>query len=130
MSTARWLIVFLIALGISIPAQLGMPNQAQAVELNLGGFPSYMRTRVRYIQNGTFLNTLSDAQAEALGFGDSDDEAFFADTTLRLTPQLVLSDSVTIRAQVDVFKNVIWGAQNSGLLGGFEWFWNRFICRC
>lgn len=118
MNTARWLIVFLIALGISIPAQLGMPTKAEAIELSLGGFPSYMRTRARYLKNATFVNTLSEAEALELGYADSDDEVFFVDTTLRLTPQLVLSDSVTIRAQVDVFQNVVWAGANSNFLGG------------
>ena len=31
------------------------------------------------------------------------------DTTLRITPQLGLSDAVTVRAQVDVASNMIWG---------------------
>lgn len=110
MSKAKWLLIFLVALGMSVPAM--------AVELSLGGFPSYMRTRARYINNATFINTLSDSQAEALGFADADDEIFFVDTTLRLTPQLVLSDSVTIRAQVDVFQNNLWGGATSALLGG------------
>lgn len=110
MSRAKWLLIFLVALGMSVPAL--------AVELSLGGFPSYMRTRARYINNATFINTLDDGQAEALGFADNDDEIFFVDTTLRLTPQLVLSDSVTIRAQVDVFQNNLWGGATSALLGG------------
>jgi len=110
MSKAKWLLVFLIALGVAIPAQ--------AVEVNLGGFPSYFRQRVRYIKNATFLNTLSQSQAEALGFGTNKDNIFFADTTFRLTPQLVLSDSVTIRTQVDVFSNNLWGGLTSELLGG------------
>jgi len=110
MSKAKWLLVFLIALGVAIPAQ--------AVELNLGGFPSYFRQRVRYIKDATFINTLSQSQANALGFGNSNDNIFFADTTFRLTPQLVLSDSVTIRTQVDVFSNNLWGGLTSDLLGG------------
>ncbi len=110
MSKAKWLLVFLIALGVAIPAQ--------AVEVNLGGFPSYFRQRVRYIKNATFLNTLSESQANAIGFGNNKDNIFFADTTFRLTPQLVLSDSVTIRTQVDVFSNNLWGGSTSELLGG------------
>jgi len=110
MSKAKWLLVFLIALGVAIPAQ--------AVEVNLGGFPSYFRQRVRYIKNATFLNTLSESQANAIGYGNNKDNIFFADTTFRLTPQLVLSDSVTIRTQVDVFSNNLWGGLTSELLGG------------
>jgi hypothetical protein len=77
-----------------------------------------MRTRARFIKNATFISTINDATAQALGFSDADDNIFFVDTRLRLTPQLVLSDSVTIRAQVDVFDNVIWGGATSDLLGG------------
>ena len=110
MSKAKWLLIFLVALGIAIPSY--------AVELSLGGFPSYMRTRARYINNATFINTLSDSQAQALGYSDNSDEIFFVDTTLRLTPQLVLSDNVTLRAQVDVFQNNLWGGLTSGLLAG------------
>jgi len=110
MRLLKWLIVFLVALGFTVPAE--------AVELNLGGFPSYFRQRVRYIKNATFLNTLTDSQAQAIGFGNANDNIFFADTTFRLTPQLVLSDSVTIRTQVDVFSNNLWGGLTSDLLGG------------
>ncbi|MFI5323671.1 MAG: hypothetical protein ACHQ6U_09110, partial [Thermodesulfobacteriota bacterium] len=52
------------------------------------------------------------------GFSNNDGNIFFMDTTLRLTPQLVLSDAVTIRAQVDVFDNNIWGGATTGFLGG------------
>ncbi len=110
MNKAKWLFVFLMAICVAIPSY--------AVELSLGGFPSYMRTRYRFIDGATFISALSDSDAEALGFGNNDDYISFADTRLRLTPQLVLSDAVTIRAQVDVFDNVIWGGTTSALLGG------------
>jgi len=110
MRLLKWLIVFLVALGFTVPAE--------AVELNLGGFPSYFRQRVRFIKNATFLNTLTESDARALGFGNASDNIFFADTTFRLTPQLVLSDSVTIRTQFDVFSNNLWGGLTSDLLGG------------
>ena len=89
-----------------------------AVELSLGGFPSYMRTRARYIGNATFISALSNQNAIDLGFSSNKDNIFFADTTLRLTPQLVLSDAVTIRAQLNVFDNNIWGGSTTELLGG------------
>lgn len=106
MSRAKWLVIFFVALGMAVPSF--------AVELSLGGFPSYMRTRARFLKNATFVNTLSQAQADALGLEDNDDEFFLVDTTLRLTPQLVLSDAVTIRAQVDVARNMIWGGNTDG----------------
>jgi len=112
MSKAKWLVLFLLALCMAVPTQ--------AVELTLGGFPSYMRTRLRFMKNATFLSAMSPGQASLAGFNEtaSDDNVIFADTRLRLTPQLVLSDTVTIRAQVDVFDNNIWGGATANLLGG------------
>ncbi len=110
MSRARWLVLFILALMLAVPTY--------AVELNLGGFPSYMRTRARFLKNATFVNSLTDENAQALGFNNADDNIFFVDTTLRLTPQLVLSDAVTIRTQFDVFSNNLWGGSTTGLLGG------------
>ncbi|MGE0367520.1 MAG: hypothetical protein AB7P53_01080 [Candidatus Dadabacteria bacterium] len=110
MSKAKWLFMFLLALSMAAPTF--------AVELTLGGFPSYMRTRARYIGNATFISALSNGNAQALGFTNNKDEIFFVDTSLRLTPQLVLSDAVTIRAQFNVFDNNIWGGSTSELLGG------------
>ena len=110
MSKAKWLFMFLLALSMAAPTF--------AVELTLGGFPSYMRTRARFISNATFISALSTNNAKQLGFNDNNDNIFFADTTLRLTPQLVLSDSVTIRAQIGVFDNNIWGGATTGFLGG------------
>lgn len=109
MIQARWLIMFFAVLGMSIPSF--------AIDLSLGGFPSYMRTRARYLSNATFMNTLNDTQAQMMGTEDADDQIFFVDTTLRLTPQLGLSDAVTIRAQVDVMNNGIWGGRTSGFFG-------------
>ena len=108
MSKAKWLFLFLMALCVAIPSY--------AVELSLGGFPSFLRTRYRFVNNGTFVSALSDADARALGFNDSSDNISFVDTRLRLTPQLVLSDAVTIRAQVDVADNYIWGGLTSGFV--------------
>ena len=109
MIQARWLIIFFAVLGMTIPSF--------AIDLSLGGFPSYMRTRARYLSNATFMNTLTDAQARMMGTEDADDQIFFVDTTLRLTPQLGLSDAVTIRAQVDVMNNGIWGGRTAGFFG-------------
>ena len=109
MIQARWLIIFFAVLGMTIPSF--------AIDLSLGGFPSYMRTRARYLSNATFMNTLTPAQGMAMGNDDNDDQIFFVDTTLRLTPQLSLSDAVTVRAQVDVMNNGIWGGRTSGFFG-------------
>ena len=45
MIQARWLIIFFAVLGMSIPSF--------AIDWSLGGFPSYMRTRTRVIDNAT-----------------------------------------------------------------------------
>ena len=95
MIQARWLIIFFAVLGMSIPSF--------AIDWSLGGFPSYMRTRARVIGNATAINN-----GETISF---------VDTTLRITPQLGLSDSVTVRAQVDVASNMVWGGVTSGFFG-------------
>ena len=95
MIQARWLIIFFAVLGMSIPSF--------AIDWSLGGFPSYMRTRQRVIDNATA--------------GD-DGRIHVVDTTLRITPQLSLSDAVTVRAQVDVASNMIWGGATAHFFGG------------
>ena len=95
MIQARWLIIFFAVLGMSIPSF--------ALDWSLGGFPSYLRTRVRVIDSATAVNN-----SEAISF---------VDTTLRITPQLGLSDAVTVRAQVDVASNMIWGGATAGFFG-------------
>jgi len=112
MSKAKWLILFLMAFAVAAPSY--------AVELTLGGFPSYMRIRPQFYHNATFLSQLSQLQAQSLGFSDNTDNVVFVDSRLRLTPQLVLSDAVTIRAQVDVMDNMIWGGTGNGLLNGAQ----------
>ncbi len=95
MIQARWLIIFFAVLGMSIPSF--------ALDWSLGGFPSYLRTRARVIDNAVV--------------GDNG-RISVVDTTLRLTPQLGLSDAVTVRAQVDVASNMIWGGQTAHFFGG------------
>ena len=95
MIQARWLIIFFAVLGMSIPSF--------ALDWSLGGFPSYLRTRVRVIDSATAVN--------------NGDRISFVDTTLRITPQLGLSDAVTVRAQVDVASNMIWGGATAGFFG-------------
>ena len=98
MIQARWLIIFFAVLGMSIPSF--------AIDWSLGGFPSYMRTRARVIGNATAVN--------------NDDTISLVDTTLRITPQLGLSDAVTVRAQVDVASNMVWGGVTSGFFGATD----------
>ncbi len=96
MIQARWLIIFFAVLGMSIPSF--------AIDWSLGGFPSYLRTRARVIGNATAVN--------------NNETISVVDTTLRITPQLGLSDAVTVRAQVDVASNMIWGGATSNFFGG------------
>ena len=95
MIQARWLIIFFAVLGMSIPSF--------AIDWSLGGFPSYLRTRTRVIDNAV---------------AGEDGRIHVVDTTLRITPQLVLSDAVTVRAQVDVASNMIWGGATAHFFGG------------
>lgn len=95
MIQARWLIIFFAVLGMSIPSF--------AIDWSLGGFPSYLRTRARVIDNAV---------------AGTDDMISVVDTTLRITPQLGLSDAVTVRAQVDVASNMIWGGSTAHFFGG------------
>ena len=108
MNKAKWVLFFLLAVLVAVPSY--------AVELTLGGFPSYFRIRPQFYKDSTFVSALSNAQARTLGFNDADDNIVFVDSRLRLTPQLVLSDAVTIRAQVDVMDNTIWGGTNNLLV--------------
>jgi len=114
MKIAKWFLVLFMSLGFfAVPTA---PVQAEGVSLNLGGFPSYFRQRVRLISGATYVSALGE-EAASVGYEKDDDQIFFADTTFRLTPQLVLSDAVTIRTQVDVFSNNLWGGLSSDLLG-------------
>ena len=61
-------------------------------------FPTYYRTRVRFIENGTF--------ASATG---SKDEVFFIDSRFLLSPRIDVDKFLSVRAQFDIAKNVIWG---------------------
>ena len=57
-------------------------------------FPSYYRTRVRFIDNGTF--------ASATG---SKDEVFFIDSRFLLSPKIDINKFLSVRAQFDIGKN-------------------------
>jgi len=98
---------------------IGLAIPSFAVELSLGGFPSFMRFRWRTLTNATAHHVTNGASVSALAASDGEN-IHFADMTLRLTPQLVLSDNVTIRSSVDVLGNAIAGGANSGLFGATE----------
>ena len=68
-------------------------------------FPSYFRSRGRYIQNGTFLGVTS-----------ADDEVFFFDSRLLISPKLDVEDYLSVRGQFDIARNIIWGGTGDELL--------------
>jgi len=113
MRIMKYVLALVFALGMAIPSF--------AVELSLGGFPSFMRFRWRTLHNATYHNILTPGELANLGGGLNADTTgenlHFADMTLRLTPQLVLSDAVTIRASIDVLSNAIAGGATGGLFG-------------
>ena len=111
MRITKFVLALVFAIGLAIPSF--------AVELSLGGFPSYMRFRWRTLTNAT-AHSVTNGSTGVLGSTSDGEQIHFADMTLRLTPQLVLSDAVTIRATVDVLSNAIAGGANSGLFGATE----------
>lgn len=89
---------------------LGAPS-AQAVEIELDAFPSFLRTRARYFKGATYIN-------KNLPHEDTKDRIFLIDSTLRISPRLRLNDNLSIVVQADVADNVIWGGVTDQLLGG------------
>jgi|TARA_B100001758_G_scaffold37036_2_gene28277 hypothetical protein len=112
MRIMKYVLALVFALGMAIPSF--------AVELSLGGFPSFMRFRWRSLHNATYHNILTPGELAGIAGLDGDatgEHIHFADMTLRLTPQLVLSDAVTIRGSFDVLSNALAGGATAGLFG-------------
>ncbi|WP_462137830.1 hypothetical protein [Candidatus Mycalebacterium sp.] len=95
---------------------------SHAVEIDLDSYPSYFRTRAKYLNKATYLDPSYIA-------GGTKDRIFFVDSTLRVTPRLELGDNAAIVVQVDVADNVIWGGQTDQLLGGGSTLVNSGISR-
>ena len=108
MRITKYVLALVFSLGLAIPSF--------AVELSLGGFPSFMRFRWRTYTNATAHSVTNRGTVTNLAASDGE-TIHFADMTLRLTPQLVLSDNVTIRASVDVLSNAVAGGATPGLFG-------------
>ncbi|MGH7885742.1 MAG: hypothetical protein ACRENO_08625 [Thermodesulfobacteriota bacterium] len=68
-------------------------------------FPSYFRTRGRFIDGATFL-----------GATDADDEVFFVDSRLLLSPRINVGEFLSVRSQLDIFSNGIWGGFGDELI--------------
>ena len=112
MRIMKYVLALVFALGMAIPSF--------AVELSLGGFPSFMRFRWRSLHNATYHNILTPGELAGIAGLDGDatgEHIHFADMTLRLTPQLVLSDAVTISGSFDVLSNALAGGATAGLFG-------------
>jgi len=62
-------------------------------------FPSYFRSRVRLIENGTFLGATPNTE----------DKISFADSRLLISPMLEVTENISLRSQIDVARNIIWG---------------------
>ena len=111
MRITKYVLALVFSIGLAIPSF--------AVELSLGGFPSFMRFRWRTLTNATAHHVTNRGSVSNLTASDGEN-IHFADMTLRLTPQLVLSDNVTIRSSVDVLGNAIAGGAGGGLFGATE----------
>ena len=111
MRITKYVLALVFSIGLAIPSF--------AVELSLGGFPSFMRFRWRTLTNATAHHVTNRGTVSNLTASDGEN-IHFADMTLRLTPQLVLSDNVTIRSSVDVLGNAIAGGAGGGLFGATE----------
>lgn len=111
MRITKYVLALVFSIGLAIPSF--------AVELSLGGFPSFMRFRWRTLTNATAHHVTNRGSVSNLTASDGEN-IHFADMTLRLTPQLVLSDNVTIRSSVDVLGNAIAGGATGGLFGATE----------
>ncbi len=95
----------------AVAVLIGTPD-SHAVQVTFDSYPSFMRTRARVFNNSTFNSS------NLISGSGRKDRIFFVDTTLRLAPELRLSDNIRIVTQVDVADNVIWGGRTSQLLGG------------
>jgi len=62
-------------------------------------FPSYFRIRARFFKNATFIGATED----------KDDEVFFVDSRFILSPMLKVTDNLSLRSQIDVARNIVWG---------------------
>jgi hypothetical protein len=62
-------------------------------------FTSYFRTRASVFKNATFIGAVPG----------QNDNIFFVDSRLLISPMIKIGENLSIRSQIDVFKNIIWG---------------------
>ncbi len=68
-------------------------------------FPSYYRTRARFIDGATFVGATGE-----------DDEVFFIDSRLLFSPRINIGEFLSVRSQLDIARNVIWGGFGDELI--------------
>jgi hypothetical protein len=62
-------------------------------------FTSYFRTRASVFKNATFIGAVPNQK----------DNILFVDSRLLISPMIKIGENLSIRSQIDVFKNIIWG---------------------
>lgn len=62
-------------------------------------FTSYFRTRASVFKNATFIGAVPGQK----------DNIFFVDSRLLISPMIKIGEKLSIRGQIDVFPNIIWG---------------------
>ena len=85
MRIMKYVLALVFALGLAIPSF--------AVELSLGGFPSFMRFRWRSLHNATYHNILTPGELAGITGLDGDatgEHIHFADMTLRFVSLWIL----------------------------------------
>ncbi len=58
-------------------------------------FPSYFRSRARFIENATFLGATPNTE----------DQISFADSRFMLSPMIEVTENISLRSQIDVARN-------------------------
>jgi hypothetical protein len=71
-------------------------------------FPSYYRTRGYVFKDATFAGAVPG----------QDDDIFFVDSRLLLSPMIEISDDLSLRSQLDIAKNIIWGGLGDASVSG------------
>ncbi len=86
----------------SLPLEEGPPAFSPSPQVKVlfsSDFPTYFRTRVRLFSNGTFVGAVPG----------ENDEVFFVDSRLLVSPMVKVGGKLSIRSQLDIAKNIIWG---------------------
>ncbi len=99
MSKISWVISFFLVILVAFPVY--------SLELGFSpDFTSYFRIRARVFENATFMGATPG----------EDDDIFFADSRLLVSPMLKVNDRISVRTQLDIFSNFIWGGLTDSLV--------------